>query len=105
MVSIRGRYHTKACGCEYCTVLSAEAGVQSVLGKEKGMITTRELVSRAALAPNNKISERLKDDRIITVVLSRVLVPGVENHMRAFFYIDGKRIARATAALILRNHT
>jgi hypothetical protein len=105
MVSIRGRYHTKACRCEYCAILSAEAGVQSVLGKEKGMITTRELISRAVLAPNNKVSERLKDSRIITVMVSKVLVPGVKNHTRAFFYIDGKRIARATAALILRNHT
>jgi hypothetical protein len=70
------------------------------------MITTKDLVSRAMIAPNRKVSERLKDDRIITVVVSKVNhIPGLKNHTKAFFYIDGKRIARATASLILRNHT
>jgi len=41
----------------------------------------------------------------MTVVLAKVNVPGVKNHVKGYFYIDGKRITRATAALILRNHT
>jgi hypothetical protein len=70
------------------------------------MITTRDLASRAALAPNGKISERLRDNRIITVVVSKVQhIPGLKNHTKAFFYIDGRRIARQTAVLILKRHT
>ena len=105
MVVIAGRYHSKACGCGYCAVLSAEAGIQSVLGEKKGMITTRELVSRAQQNPKGRYFQRLKDNRIIGVMVKNIGVPGVRDHMRAFFYIDGKRVARATAALILRNHT
>ena len=104
MVQISGKWHTIMCGCAYCSVLRAEAGVQSVLGKKEGMITTRDMVSRAALN-KGKHSERLKDMRIMTVVLAKVNVPGVKNHVKGYFYIDGKRITRATAALILRNHT
>jgi len=104
MIQIRGKWHSFVCGCEQCAALRAEAGVQSVLGKKEGMITTRDMVSRAALN-NGKHSERLKDMRILTVVLAKVNVPGIKNHAKGYFYIDGKRITRATAALILRNHT
>ena len=104
MIQIRGKWHSFVCGCEQCAALRAEAGVQSVLGKKEGMITTRDMVSRAALA-NGKHSERLKDMRILTVVLAKVNVPGIKNHAKGYFYVDGKRITRATAALILRNHT
>ena len=97
-------WSTKICRCGDCAALRAEVGVQSVLGKKEGMITTKDMVSRAALN-NGKHSERLKDSRIITVKIGIVSIPGVKNHARAFFYIDGKRITRATAALILRNHT
>ena len=104
MIQIRGKWHSFVCGCEQCAALRAEAGVQSVLGKKEGMITTRDMVSRAALN-NGKYSERLKDMRILTVVLAKVNVPGIKNHAKGYFYVDGKRITRATAALILRNHT
>ena len=104
MVQISGKWHPKICECAYFSIFRAEAGVQSVLGKKEGMITTRDMVSRAALN-NSKHSERLKDMRIMTVVLAKVNVPGVKNHVKGYFYIDGKRITRATAALILRNHT
>jgi len=104
MVQIGGKWHPNVCNCGYCAVLRAEAGVQSVLGEKKGMITTKDLISRAALN-KGKCSERLKDNRIITVTLSKVQIPGIMNHTKAYWYIDGKRIARATAALILRNHT
>jgi len=104
MVQISGKWHPQICNCGYCSVFRAEEGIDSVLGKKEGMITTRDMVSRAALN-NGKHSERLKDSRIITVKIGIVSIPGVKNHARAFFYIDGKRITRATAALILRNHT
>ena len=104
MVQISGKWHPKICECAYCSIFRAEAGVQSVLGKKEGMITTRDMVSRAALN-NGKYSERLKDMRILTVVLAKVNVPGIKNHAKGYFYVDGKRITRATAALILRNHT
>jgi hypothetical protein len=96
-MQIKGQWHVKLCQCEQCTTLRAE-------GEKKGMITTKDMVSRAALN-NGKHSERLKDNRIMTVVLAKVNVPGVRNHVKGYFYIDGKRIARPTAALILRNHT
>jgi hypothetical protein len=105
MVQISGKWHPKVCKCGYCAVLSAEVGLQSVLGKREGMLTTRELTSRAALEKGRKYSQRLKDGRIITVAVGKVSVPNIKNHTRAFWYIDGKRIARATAALILRNHS
>ncbi len=105
MVQIGGKWHPKVCNCGYCAVLSAEVGVQSVLGEKKGMITTRDMISHAALEKGKKYSQRLKDGRIITVAVGRVSVPNIRNHTRAFWYIDGKRIARATAALILRNHS
>jgi hypothetical protein len=104
MVQISGKWHSYICNCGYCSVLRAETGSDSVLGKKEGMITTRDMVSRAALN-DGKYSERLKDQRIMTVVLAKVNVPGVKNHVKGYFYIDGKRITRATAALILRNHT
>jgi hypothetical protein len=76
------------------------------LGKEEGMTSTKDLIIRAMVAPNRKVSERLKDNRLMTVVVSKVdHIPGLKNHTKAFFYIDGKRIARATAALILRKQT
>ena len=68
------------------------------------MTTTRDLISRAVLN-KGKYSERLKDGRIITVKVGVIRNPGIKNHTRAFFYVDGKRITRATTALILRNHT
>ena len=104
MVQVRGQWHINTCGCDDCAALRAEASVQPVLGKKEGMITTKDLISKAALN-NGKYSERLKDSRIITVTLSKVNVPGVKNHTKAYWYIDGKRIARPTAALILRNHS
>jgi len=104
MVQIKGQWHPKVCQCDYCSVFRAEAGVQSVLGKKKGMITTRDMISHAALN-NGKHSERLKDNRIMTVVLAKVKISGIKNHVKGYFYIDGKRVARATAALVLRNHT
>jgi hypothetical protein len=103
MVLIRGKWHTRACGCEYCATFSAEAGVQPVLGEKEGMITTKHLISRAVLEKNKRASERLRDGRIITAMVASVSVPRIKSHVRAFFYIDGKRITRATAAIILRN--
>jgi len=105
MVQISGRWHPKVCDCVTCTTLRAETGVQSVLGAKEGSLTTRELMRRAITAPKGRLSERLKDGRILSVMVGYVQVPGVEKHMRAWWYIDGKRVSRATAALILRNHT
>ena len=97
-MQIKGQWHVKLCQCEQCTTLRAE-------GEKKGMLTTRDLISHAVLAPKQRYFERLKDNRIIGVTLSSVKVPGVRNHTKAYWYIDGKRISRATAALILRNHS
>lgn len=104
MVQISGKWHSYICNCGYCSVLRAEESIDSVLGKKEGMTTTRDLISRAVLN-KGKYSERLKDGRIIAVKVGVIRNPGIKNHTRAFFYVDGKRITRATAALILRNHT
>ena len=105
MVQVKGKWHPNICGCNQCTALREEVGIQRVLEEKPGVLTTRGLISRACLAPNGKLSERLKDGRIITVLVSVVRIPGLKKHAKAYWYIDGKRIARATAALILRNHT
>ena len=88
MVQISGKWHSYICNCGYCSVFRAEEGIDSVLGKKEGMITTKDMVSRAALN-NGKHSERLKDMRILTVVLAKVNVPGIKNHAKGYFYIDG----------------
>jgi hypothetical protein len=66
------------------------------------MTTTKDLVLRASIEKNKRASERLRDGRIVTAQLATVSVPGVRNHVRAFFYVNGKRITRSTAAIILR---
>jgi len=66
------------------------------------MPSARELEYRAWHLPAKKLSERLKDGRILTVAVSEISNPGIKTHRRSFWYIDGKRIARVTAALILR---
>jgi hypothetical protein len=69
------------------------------------MTTTKDLVSRAIISEDKKASERLQDGRIITATTAMVKVPGISSHIRVFFYVNGKRITRATAAIILRNHS
>ena len=106
MVQVSGKWHPKVCNCGYCAVLRAEAGVQSVLGKKEGMTTTRDMISRAVFAPGGEYSEQLKDGRIVKVLLSKVNnIPGIRNHTKSYWYVDKKRVTRATAALILRNRT
>ena len=68
------------------------------------MITTRDLVSRAALSPDQRHLERLKDGRTVATLIRVVRNPGIKSHARTFFYIDGKRVTRATVAIVLRGH-
>jgi hypothetical protein len=112
MVQIKGKWHTQVCSCEACSALRTEACVQ-LENKEKqeesavlSKPTTRSMISLAALSPKNEHTIMLKDNMLIRVFLTRIYgITGIRNHTKSYWYVNGKRVSRATAAIVLRNHT
>jgi len=73
------------------------------------MITTDDLIRCAAargyMHPDVRsleASHTRPDGSVVRVRLAGVHAPGVRRHNRAIFYIDGRRVSRATAAIALK---
>ena len=73
-------------------------------------MTTEDLIRTAAArgymhpdVRSLRASHTRLDGSVVSVRLSETGVPGVRRHTRAIFYIDGRRVSRATAAVALQN--